>query len=126
MPTYCFICPECGQTTELIRPISQCSDPVTCECGGTMNRDFYTERPNIGDREYARAIHSDALAVNPSQRAEHKEKFPDVPLDNECRPVFTSYRQHETYLKKIGAVKQRQRIRRRGTRKITTAKARKA
>lgn len=95
---------------------------VECECGEQMVRDYGSERANIGDREYRRPIHSDALAIMPHQVAEHKRRFPDVKLDAECRPIFDSYRKHDAYLKANGYVKRPQRIRSRG-KKVTTAQA---
>lgn len=87
-----------------------------------MARDYHASPPNIGDREYRRPIHSDALAIMPHQVEDHKKRHPNVRLDKECRPIFESYRQHEQYLNEVGAVKRPQRIRRRGRRKIATAK----
>ena len=87
--------------------------PVVCGCGRQMIRDFRRDLPNVGDKDYSRPIHSDSLAIMPSQVKEHQRLHPDIKLDKECRPVFTSYRQHEKYLKDTGFVKNRQRIKRR-------------
>lgn len=94
-----------------------------CDCRGElMARDYQAERANIGDREYRRPIVSHSLAVSPQQVAEHRRAFPDIKMTDDGCPVFTSYRQHDTYLKKIGAVKKPQRIRNRGKRIATGAK----
>lgn len=87
-----------------------------------MVRDFGAEKANVGDREYRRPIVSHALGINPSQAAEHRRLFPDIKLKDDSYPVFTSYRQHDDYLKKIGAVKNPQRIRNRGKRLATDGK----
>lgn len=121
MPTYCYVCKGCGARSEVVRPMRDSGEPVSCSCGGKVIRDHHAEKPNVGDREYARPIHSDALAIMPHQVAEHKKKFPDIKIDSECRPVFDSYRAHDAYLDKCGYVKHRQKPRRRG-RKIATAR----
>lgn len=79
-----------------------------------MVRDYRSERANVGDREYRRPIVSQSLAVGPHQVAEHRRQFPDIEITDEGCPVFRSYRQHDAYLKKIGAVKRPQKIRNRG------------
>ncbi len=122
MPTYCFICPECERTEEVVIGMRDRKDRV-CECGSEMVRDYCAERPNIGDREYRRPIHSDSLAIMPHQVAEHKRKYPNINIDNEGRPIFTSFRQHDQYLKDTGFVKHPQRIRRRGKKIATAQKA---
>lgn len=116
MPRYCYVCPDCGGKKEVVRSMRESSDPVQCDCTTDMVRDFQSERVNIGDKEYARPIVSDALAISPVQAEEHRRIFPDIELEGNCRPVFKSYRQHDSYLKKIGAVKRRQKIRKRGRR----------
>ena len=81
-----------------------------------MDRDFQTDIPFASNGDYAKPIHSDALAINPTQRAEHEQLFPDVKLDNECRPTFTNFKAHDKYLKQAGCRKRRQKTRPRGKR----------
>jgi len=113
MPTYTFYCYKCRKHKEVFRPMGEAREPEFCNCGQEMVRDFRRDLVNVGDKDYARPIHSDSLAIMPSQVAEHKRDHPDIKLDSECRPVFTSYRQHNKYLDKCGFEKQRQRIRKR-------------
>ena len=54
---------------------------------------------------------SDALAVTPSQIAEHHETFPGVDVLPDGRIHFTSFKQHDDYLKKSGFVKKTQKRR---------------
>lgn len=111
MPLYSYVCSKCGETKEVSRSMRKADKAPLCECGQRMTRDFKTDLFNPGDKEYGKPIHSDALAIMPSQVEEHQRKHPDVPLDSECRPVFTSYKQHQKYLDETGFIKQRQRIR---------------
>ena len=95
--------------------------PYKCpKCGAYMPRDYQAEMVAVGNKEYAKPLHSDSLGIMPHQRAEHQQLFPDVKLDNEDRPVFENYKQHDTYLKKTGFRKIRQRIRRKRGKKLTS------
>lgn len=115
MPTYCYRCLNCKATSEVVRPMKKYHEPFKCpECGIEMVRNYAAERPNIGDKEYSRPIHSDSLAIMPSQVEEHKKKFPNIKLDSECRPIFDNYREHQKYLDATGFRKARQQIKRRG------------
>lgn len=114
MPTYNFICDNCGNEIEIHCPIKDRNNTQRCDCGKIMKRDYVGNGPNIGGDEYGKPLHSDSLAINPSQVAEHKREFPNVELDESCRPVFKNYRQHDSYLKKTGFVKQPQKIKPKG------------
>ena len=121
MPVYSFMCPECDYTCEVTRPMKDSGKPVFCLCGLEMRRDFATDFINTGNKDYGKPIHSDALAISPSQRAEHEKKFPDIKLDSQCRPIFDNFRKHEDYMKKCGIVKHRNRKgKRRSCSKIIT------
>ncbi len=99
MPIYSFICPYCGYTSELLLEMSQAGRPQKCcVCSLGMNRDYQADLFSPGNKEYARPLHSDSLAINPAQVREHQEKFPDVKIDSQCRPVFENYQQHDKYL----------------------------
>lgn len=123
MPTYAYQCRYCGGKKEVLRSMRDKEIVPYCTCSGeTMNRDYESERVNAGDREYRRPIVSHSLAVSPQQVGEHRRAFPDIKITDEGCPVFSSYRQHDAYLKKIGAVKQPQKIRNRGKRIATQGK----
>ena len=119
IPTYCYRCPnpECLVTVEVVKPIGAVSKEHICpKCETLMVRDYRAEQVHIGDKEYSRPIVSDSLAIMPSQRAEHEKRFPNIKLDDECRPVFTDYKSHQKYLDDCGLKKARQRIKKRGKR----------
>ena len=109
MPIYSFACPKCDYKCEVSRSMRFCEEPLPCICGVDMVRDFAADLINVGVDSYAKPIHSDALAISPSQRAEHERKFPDIKLDDQCRPVFDNYRPHQDYLDKCNLVKSRNR-----------------
>ena len=116
MPVYPMICPDCDTTFDLVASMN--GDKIhECSCGSQMVRNWQESNVHTSG-DYSRAIHSDSLAIAPSQRIEHQRNFPDVKLDNEHRPVFDNYRQHDAYLEKTGFRKKRQRIRHR-SRKAT-------
>lgn len=122
MPEYCYRCLRCGDVKTVIRSMRETEKPVVCtSCRVRMKRDFRTENKNVGDKDYGRPIHSDALAISPLQVEEHKRQFPDIKIDSEGRPIFDNYRKHDEYLEKTGAQKLRQRKRQQG-RKVVSKK----
>uniref|UniRef100_A0A6M3KWA0 Uncharacterized protein n=1 Tax=viral metagenome TaxID=1070528 RepID=A0A6M3KWA0_9ZZZZ len=100
------------------RRMADRNDPFVCECkDGMMKRDIASERPHVRRTEdYSHPIHSDSLAISPSQVAEHKKMFPNIKLDSECRPIFDNYVEHDKYLKTCGFDKKEQRIKPKGKR----------
>ena len=79
-------CPECG------------SDKTGMDCRVAIHGN------------YRHPIHSDSLAIHPSQRAEHEKMFPNIRIDKLNRPVFDNFVDHENYLTKCNLIKHRQKI----------------
>ena len=102
MPRYCFYCPKCKVNLEVVRPMAEADDPWRCLCGKDMQRYFASEGVRTGGKYYNRPIHSDSLAISPTQVEEHKRLFPNIQLDKQCRPVFDKFGPHEDYLRKTG------------------------
>lgn len=117
MPVYPMICNKCGATKDVVQKMTAVHNAL-CPCGFVMERNWQESNFNTQADSYHTPIHSDALAIHPDQVAEHKQHFPDIELDSQCRPVFDKFSKHEAYLKKTGFRKKRQRIRRR-SRKAT-------
>lgn len=116
MPTYSFTC-SCGMKTEHVRAMEDADKICACECGLEMIRNFRADIPFASGGDYgSRAIHSDSLAINPLQRAEHLKLFPNIKLDSQCRPVFDNFSAHEKYLKKCNLVKERKKVKPKGVR----------
>ena len=67
---------------------------------------------------YKTPIHSDSLAINPNQIAEHKKLFPNIELDGDCRPIFDNFVDHEKYLDKTGFVKLPKKLKTLGRKKL--------
>ena len=117
MPVYSFQCPKCENKEECVRHMKNANKKCMCICGARMVRDFATDLPFASGGDYgSRAIHSDSLAINPSQRAEHLKMFPNIKLDSQHRPVFDNFQSHEAYLKKCNLVKDRKKIKPKGVR----------
>lgn len=118
MPLYSFICLGCKTKGGYIHPMKKCDMVHKCpKCGFKMVRDFQADIPFASGGDYgSRAIHSDSLAIAPSQRAEHEKLFPDITLDNQNRPVFDKFSSHEKYLKQCNLVKERKKIKPKGVR----------
>ena len=114
MPEFSFICNNCGTTkTEYVESHADLKTPACLQCGDAMARDFSSDSIRVHAGGYRKAIHSDSLAIAPSQRKEHEQRFPYIKLDNKCRPVFDNFPDHEKYLNETGHVKNRAKQRRR-------------
>lgn len=110
------LCSECGSVTEEMKIVEEYYCP---DCTGLLK---LVERlikkdnaPQLMGVPYKVPIHSDALALTSENVAEHKEKFPDIEIDSENRPVFTNAKQHDDYMKKCGIVKPMSSNKKRGT-----------
>jgi hypothetical protein len=113
MPFYNYICGVCEKNKEIIKSMRDNTIPECC--GQEMLRNYKTDLPFSGNHEYGTPLHSDALAIAPSQVEEHKRLFPDVVLDSQHRPILTNVQQHDTYIKTRGFEKLEQRHKRRAT-----------
>lgn len=115
MPIYSFICPKCNTREEYIRHMKNAGKVCICKCGAHMNRDFAADMP-FASGDYKRAVHSNSLAINPDQRAEHEQRFPDIKLDKQNRPIFDNFQKHQAYLDKCNIVKERKKVKPKGVR----------
>lgn len=111
MATHYFICDDCDITITdtTSKGVHKCP-----KCGSDMRWDL--DNLVVGNDMYGETKYSDSLAISPTQVGEHKRLFPDIKIDDQCRPGFDSFRQHDNYLKKCGFVKQPQKIKKRGKR----------
>ena len=116
MPIYSFICSECDAKDERMRDMKDAGKVCKCTCGAKMNRDFAADVPFASGNTYVKSIHSDSLAISPDQRAEHEKIFPDIKLDNQCRPIFDNFSSHQKYLDKCNIVKERKKVKPKGRR----------
>ncbi len=103
MAIHSFVCDGCNVVVEdtNTKGVHKCP-----ECGGDMRWDLNMSIHG----NYKHPIHSDALAINPNQRAEHERLFPNIEIDKQNRPVFDNYVNHRNYLEKTGHVKLPQKI----------------
>ena len=111
MANHNFICDACGITNcdTSAKKTHYCS-----QCGGVMRWDMKI----CIHGNYKHPVHSDSLAISPSQRAEHEKMFPDIELDKQCRPIFDNFQRHEAYLKKTGFVKSPKKTKTLGRKKL--------
>ena len=114
MPIYTYICNKCGEGDMVVKPMAQYRREEPCpNCGEVMQRDIAADAPHACSRGrlYATPIHSDSLAMAPSQVAEHRRMFPYIEIDSLYRPVFENYVDHNKYLEATGFVNRRPKIR---------------
>lgn len=116
IPLYSFLCPECGDKEESVREMKNADKACMCTCGTRMNRNFAADVPFASGDYHHGAIHSNSLAINPEQRSEHEQKFPNIKLDSQCRPIFDNFQSHQKYLDQCNIIKERKKIRPKGKR----------
>ncbi|KKN68757.1 hypothetical protein LCGC14_0447770 [marine sediment metagenome] len=112
MPLYKFAC-GCGRKQEVTWPMSRSKELLACGCGEKMYRVYSFHNKGMS---YKRPIHSDSLAISPSQRTEHEQRFPDIKLDSANRPIFDNVQTHQKYLDDCNIVKDRQKLKPEGVR----------
>ena len=96
-------CPYCG-----------CKD---VEVLGDVDMSEFGIQPfNVGNATYGKSLISDSLAINPSQIAEHREKFPNVEVLPDGRLKFDDFKTHNDYLEKTGFTKRKALFTKRRTR----------
>ena len=111
MVVHSFVCDKC---MELVHDTDTTGTHRCPRCGGDMRWNL-----NICIHgNYRTPIHSDSLAISSDQRAEHERQFPYIKLDNECRPIFDNFTNHERYLKATNFKKERQKLKHLGRVKI--------
>jgi len=107
MAIHRFVCNECNviiedTTTKGIHKCPKCGADMTLDCKIAIHGN------------YTHPIHSDALAISPTQIAEHKRLFPNIRLDKACRPIFEKFTDHEAYMKKCNIIKHPQKLKVKG------------
>lgn len=120
-----WICKECDFEIEQTRvhfgtPDAQAlkytgTTPMCPKCDTLLKEETQNETRfggvlQIMGTPYKKPIHSDALGIQPDQVAEHREKFPNIEIDKQNRPVFTNRAEHQDYMDKCGIVKHKQKI----------------
>lgn len=108
---YDYYCTDCD-----CRFTGSLSDTLNCPSCNSEEIGLLPGSVRIGGGDYKTPIHSDSLAINPSQVTEHRKLFPNIEIDKQCRPVFNNYAQHKKYLNATGFVKLRQKIKPKGER----------
>ena len=94
-----FVCKNCYVFAEDTN--THCKH-ICPECGKVMGWDL----KGVGIHgNYKHPIHSDALAIAADQVEEHERRFPNIRLDDQHRPIFDNYINHENYLKETGFIK---------------------
>ncbi len=104
---YCFACANCGETAEVIRPVSRYQDPMPCDkCGGPMGRDFRAEHNGPTTGQGGWPMKNWALGVQPEQRKEAMAHADSVGVpthfDAEGAAVITDRSHYRRYCKALG------------------------
>ena len=106
MPTYTYVCSECGLREDYSRLIAERDREEHCPregfCTGRMKRDAVGSMRPHTDTGYQKPILSDALAVHASQIDEAKRRFPHHEFAPDGRMVLRSHRERQRVLKDLG------------------------
>ena len=105
MANHEFICDAC----KVIKETSDTRGHKCPKCGEGMRWNLDGLGIPAGDYSHV----SDALAIHPSQTAEHNQLFPGVKVHPDGRIEFNSVKQQDNYLDKTGFVKLPQKIKNR-------------
>jgi len=78
LPTYCYLCSDCGENFEIVAPMSESSKPRKCVCGGEAARSLQLEHAqgNVDGLMKDNLRWSWALAINPNQIKEAMKIHP--------------------------------------------------
>jgi len=107
MPIYCFKCPACGATKEVIKPMSKYKSPELCdEDSLVMHRDLIAEHGETKDTPANWPQHSDAAGVGESQIIEAQEEMAKAgcptEYDSQGRAVFRDRKHRKEALRAMG------------------------
>lgn len=102
MPIYCYYCHNCLSHMELYREADNRNDMPVCDCGELMDRDITAEFGAPRRAGYHTTIHSVAAGVAPSQVAEHRKLYPDIPINNDGTIPMESHYERKRILKRLG------------------------
>lgn len=72
MPLYDFLCPHCGASLEIVRPMREALDPFFCDCGVPMMQQLQGAAV-IPDIAPYKAVAGDRAGKWISSRREHRE-----------------------------------------------------
>ncbi len=111
MANHKFVCDDC----KILIEDTSTETHLCPQCDVAMRWDLHIAIHG----NYKTPVHSDSLAINPNQVAEHKKMFPNIELDGDCRPIFDNFQRHEAYLKKTGFVKMPKKLKTLGRKKVT-------
>lgn len=103
MALHNFICDECNVSVQDTNTKCKHKCPV---CDKDMRWDIHVAIHG----NYKYPVHSDAMAIHPDQRAEHEQRFPNIRIDKQNRPVFDNYTDHQAYLDQCNIIKVRQKL----------------
>ena len=107
MPLYCYICPACGATKEVQKPMAESRTPELCDADAfVLQRDLRAEQCGYRHTPGAWPLLSDAAGVAPHQipeAIEHARKK-GVPTDftPDGRAILTSREHRKRYCESIG------------------------
>lgn len=104
MPTYEFVCDQCGHREDKVRAMAKRDQTSACPiCStGVLARDVLASMKPHTDTGYNQPVYSDAMGVHPSQVTEMRQKFPHHEYLDDGRAVVRSHTQREKMMRELG------------------------
>lgn len=105
MPTYVYQCAHCLEVVELRRRIRDRAKAVPCPTGDghICQRAIGLEGP-AASTDYLHPILSTRMGVNPNQVAEHRRRFPKIPMTDSGEIIVTSGVEERRINKELASV----------------------
>lgn len=103
MPIYVHECPACGERSEHLRPIRLMKAKVDCDSCGARTRRLISPPSRFGV-DYLHEALDDSAGVAPSQVAEHRRRFPDIPMTNDGRVVVKNATERNRIVRRLNTI----------------------
>lgn len=99
MPVFVFKCKDSHVTEEFFFSWRECPKTIKCDCGLRAKKTICQTSCHT---PYAKPVLSDAMGVHASQVADHRKRYPDVPMTDDGRVVVKSHTEHRRIMKRLG------------------------
>jgi putative FmdB family regulatory protein len=86
LPLYDYECNDCGKQDEDFAMMADCDKPITCECGGQMDRFFSQAATSIAAKERFSTV----MGVAPKQIEKAMGMYPGSEYTNDGRLIVKS------------------------------------
>ena len=106
MPTYCYTCSGCGESFEIVAPMSESSKPRKCVCGKDAVRSLQLEHAqgNVDGLQRDNPRWSWALGINPNQIKEAMKKHPGAVFNEKGQMLIRNRQEKKQRMREAGMI----------------------